>query len=124
MPFTIHRAGARQARRRAATMIAAAACAAAALAAPAAAGASTWVVTGPQPSAERGPQAVVRLDDAAGTLSLEVTRGGATVLEPSPLGIVTERSDLSTGLRFLERSDRRVAEHYTTTVGKQLERQV
>ncbi len=87
--------------------------------APASADASTWRVSGPD-----GPEGVVRLDDAAGTLSLEVTRGGATVLEPSPLGILTERSDLSSGLRFLGRSDRRVAEHYTTTVGKQLERLV
>jgi alpha-glucosidase len=91
-----------------------------AMAAPAAAQASTWIVTAPH----EGPQAVVALDEATGTVSLAVSRDGRTVLEPSPVGIVTERADLSGGLRFLERTDRQIAEHYTTTVGKQLERHV
>jgi alpha-glucosidase len=113
--------GAAAARRAAAAALCGALIAAAA---PAAAQASTWVVTGPAPLAERGPQAVVALDEATGTVSLAVSRGGRTVLEPSPVGIVTERADLASGLRFLGRTDRRVAEYYTTTVGKELQRHV
>jgi len=136
MPFTIHRTGATKARRggrttrspgRAAAMRRTAAALSGALiatAAPAAAQASTWVVSGPAPLAERGPQAVVALDEATGTVSLAVSRGGRAVLDPSPVGIVTERADLSSGLRFVGRTDRRIAEYYTTTVGKQLERHV
>src|SRR5918999_962631 len=88
-------------------------------AAPAQAAESTWTVQAPH-----GPQAVVRHDDAAGTLSLEVTRGGQTVLQPSPLGLATSEADLSRGLRFLGRSDRRIADRYTTTVGKRRVRSV
>ncbi|WP_406294566.1 glycoside hydrolase family 97 catalytic domain-containing protein [Streptomyces sp. NBC_00624] len=71
-----------------------------------------------------GPAAELRLDRASGTLDLSVSRAGETVLAPSPLGIVTERSDLSTGLSFLGRSDRTVREHYRTAAGKARNRTV
>ncbi|MET7787128.1 glycoside hydrolase family 97 catalytic domain-containing protein [Streptomyces sp900116325] len=65
-----------------------------------------------------GPTAELRLDPASGALDLSVSRAGETVLAPSPVGIVTERADLSTGLSFLGRSDRTVREHYRTAAGK------
>jgi alpha-glucosidase len=51
-----------------------------------------------------------------------VSQGGHTVLEPSPVGIVTERADLSQGLKLVRRTSRPVIEHYETKVGKRLER--
>jgi hypothetical protein len=68
------------------------------------------------------PKAVVSVANGVPTLS--VTRGGTTVLEPSPLGVVTERADLSTGLRLTGRTERRVVEHYTASSGKQRQRTV
>ncbi|MEV8389112.1 MULTISPECIES: glycoside hydrolase family 97 catalytic domain-containing protein [unclassified Streptomyces] len=85
---------------------------------PAGAEPAAWKVSAPSAPTGHGPAAVVRLDPSGGGLSLEVTRDGQTVIEPSPLGIVTERADLSTGLRLLGRSDRTVSESYRTTVGK------
>src|SRR5690349_1683504 len=76
--------------------------------------ASPWVVRGPG----EGPVATLDYDGAAGTVTLAVSRGGRPVLDPGPVGIVTEQADLSSGLRFLRRTDRTVAERYTTTVGK------
>ncbi|HEU4424378.1 MAG TPA: glycoside hydrolase family 97 N-terminal domain-containing protein, partial [Pilimelia sp.] len=87
-------------------------------AAPAPAPDAAWTVAAPGGD---GPVAVVR-HHAGGTVSLAVTRGGRTVLEPSPVGIVTEQVDLSTGLRPVGRSSRRVVERYVTTVGKRLAR--
>ncbi|MEV0389035.1 glycoside hydrolase family 97 catalytic domain-containing protein [Nonomuraea sp. NPDC050643] len=69
-----------------------------------------------------GPAAELALDPGTGTLTLAVTRHGAFVLEPGPLGIVTERADLSQGLRLLHRRDRLVTERYTTAAGKRLAR--
>jgi hypothetical protein len=91
--------------------------AAAAPAAPAAL-AAEWTVSAPSGA---GPTAVVRHADD-GTVTLAVTRGGRTVLEPSPVGIVTEQVDLSTGLQPVGRTSRRVVERYRTTVGKRLAR--
>nr|WP_078879081.1 glycoside hydrolase family 97 protein [Streptomyces sp. NRRL B-24720] len=71
-----------------------------------------------------GPTAELRLDRASGALDLSVSRAGETVLAPSPVGIVTERADLSTGLSFLGRSDRTVREHYRTAAGKTRNRTV
>lgn len=70
---------------------------------PAHADASTWTVSAPR----SGPMAVVRHDIATGTVTLAVTRGGRTVLEPGPVGIVTERADLSRGLRLVGRATQR-----------------
>jgi alpha-glucosidase len=69
-----------------------------------------------------GPAAHVRLDD--GALTVSVTRGRDTVLEPSPVGIRAELADLTTGLRYAGRRDRFVREHYTTAVGKERRRDV
>src|SRR4051812_40700363 len=85
---------------------------------------SAWRVSGPlsnSPSSrsDSGPLARLRLDRPSGALTLQVSRGGRTVVEPSPVGIVTERADLSHGLRFLGRSDRTVAGQYRSTVGKE-----
>lgn len=76
-----------------------------------------WTVGG-----HGGPAAHVRVDGGAVTIS--VTRGRETVLPPSPVGIRTEQVDLSTGLRYLGQRDRRIREHYTTTVGKDRRRDV
>ncbi|MDT0478912.1 glycoside hydrolase family 97 protein [Streptomyces doebereineriae] len=70
------------------------------------------------------PRAQVTLDDATGTLSLAVSREGRTVIEPSPVGIVTERADLSEDLRFLHRKSRTVQERYRAKSGKRLDRLV
>ncbi|MGW1655897.1 glycoside hydrolase family 97 catalytic domain-containing protein [Streptomyces atratus] len=71
-----------------------------------------------------GPRAELRLDRATGSLSLTVSREGGTVIAPSPVGIVTERADLTSGLGFLGRSDRSVDEHYRTGAGKTRSRTV
>ncbi len=87
----------------------------------------SWSVTGPPGSggppgsAGRGPVATI-VRNADGALSLAVSRGGRTVLEPGPVGIVTEQVDLTIGLRAVGRTDRLVFEHYRTTVGKRLVR--
>ncbi|MFJ1969553.1 glycoside hydrolase family 97 catalytic domain-containing protein [Streptomyces sp. NPDC087903] len=85
-----------------------------------------WAVAGPErgAAAAREPRARVSLDGATGTLSLSVSRGGRTVIEPSPVGIVTEQADLSQGLRFLHRRNRQVDERYRTKSGKRLDRRV
>ncbi len=80
-------------------------------------------VAAAEPAAMGGwPQAVVTLSD--GVPKLSVTRGGTTVLEPSQLGVVTERADLSTGLRLTGHTERRVVEHYTASSGKERQRSV
>lgn len=83
---------------------------------PASADDSTWSVTGPGSPLT----AVISLSD--GAPSLEITRGGRTVLPASDLGVVTEDIDLSDDLTFTGRSDRTVVEHYRTTTGKERNR--
>ena len=56
--------------------------------------------------------------------SLAVSRDGRTVIEPSPVGIVTEQADLSKDLRFLHRKSRAVQERYRAKSGKRLDRLV
>lgn len=75
-------------------------------------------------AAAHAPRAQISLDDTTGTLSLAVSRGGRTVIEPSPVGIVTEQADLSQDLRFLHRKDRLIDERYRTKSGKRLDRRV
>ncbi|WP_327665356.1 glycoside hydrolase family 97 protein [Streptomyces sp. NBC_00498] len=70
-----------------------------------------------------GPTANLRLADD-GRLTLGVGLHGRTVLEPGALGIVTDEGDLTSGLKFVHRSDRKVHERYTATVGKRLKRTV
>ncbi|MFE3121491.1 alpha-glucosidase, partial [Streptomyces niveus] len=61
-----------------------------------------------------GPAADVTLDPADGTLTLAVRDGARTLVQPSPLGVVTEDAELTRGLRLVDRQDRRIAERYTT----------
>ncbi|MDQ0596764.1 alpha-glucosidase [Streptomyces canus] len=82
----------------------------------------TWTVSGPGRTATHAPHARISLDDTTGTVSLSVTRDRRTVIEPSPVGIVTEQADLSKDLSFLHRKDRLVDERYRTKSGKRLER--
>ncbi|MEU5042154.1 glycoside hydrolase family 97 protein [Streptomyces griseorubiginosus] len=70
------------------------------------------------------PRAEVGLDDTTGRLTLAVSRDGRTVIEPSPVGLVTEQADLSKDLRFLHRKSRKVEERYRTKAGKRLDRRV
>jgi len=77
---------------------------------------TTWTV-----AIHGGPTTTVRLG-ADGAVSLAISHAGRTVIEPSPIGIVTEQVDLSTGLHALGRSSRRVVERYETTVGKRRDR--
>jgi alpha-glucosidase len=74
----------------------------------------SWKVAGPPGS----PTAVVALDPTDGHPTLAVRRGDRTVLEPSPVGLVTERADFSKDLTFTGRTDRTVAGSYTSTTGK------
>ncbi|MET9760429.1 glycoside hydrolase family 97 catalytic domain-containing protein [Streptomyces sp. NPDC006372] len=80
----------------------------------------TWAVS----AAAHALRARISLDDSTGALNLSVTRDGRTVIEPSPVGIVTEQADFSRGLRFLRRTSRTVEERYRTTSGKRLDRRV
>ncbi|GAA2589489.1 glycoside hydrolase family 97 protein [Streptomyces roseoviolaceus] len=80
----------------------------------------TWAVS----ASAHAPRARISLDDGTGTLSLSVTRSGRTVIEPSPVGILTEQADLSQDLRFLRQKNRTVDERYRTKSGKRLDRRV
>ncbi|GAA4310707.1 glycoside hydrolase family 97 protein [Streptomyces venetus] len=79
-----------------------------------------WTVS----AGAHAPRARITLDDSTGTLNLSVTRDGRTVIEPSPVGIVTEQADASRELRFLHRKNRTVEERYRTKSGKRLDRRV
>jgi|tagenome__1003787_1003787.scaffolds.fasta_scaffold20958191_2 alpha-glucosidase len=79
-----------------------------------AAAAQQWVLV---PPAGTAVTATVRLD-AAGRLSLEVSRGATQVLKPSALGIRTSGADLSTGLTFTGRADSHVTGSYATASGR------
>ncbi|AXB42053.1 glycoside hydrolase family 97 catalytic domain-containing protein [Amycolatopsis albispora] len=85
-----------------------------------AAAAAHWTVTGPS---SRSP-VTAELTLEAGTLKLSAARQGRTVLAPAPLGLRTERADLSRDLRVLGQSQRIVAERYTMTTGKRHDRAV
>ncbi|MEU5322319.1 glycoside hydrolase family 97 catalytic domain-containing protein [Streptomyces sp. NPDC021056] len=82
----------------------------------------TWTVSGPGRDASHAPHARISLDDMTGTVSLSVTRDRRTVIESSPVGIVTEQADFSKDLSFQHRRDRVVDERYRTKSGKRLER--
>jgi alpha-glucosidase len=86
---------------------------------PAQAKSRTWTVRN-----HDGPTARIALAPGTGTLTLAVERDGKTVIEPSPLGIRTERADLSSRLTYLGRSDRTVSEYYRTAAGKDRTRHV
>jgi hypothetical protein len=81
-----------------------------------------WPVTRPGGAPEDRLTATVGFDGTDGTLTLSVRRGSATLLQPAPLGIVTEAADLTSGLRPAGSVTRQVTEDYSTTTGKQRER--
>ncbi|MEV0640277.1 glycoside hydrolase family 97 catalytic domain-containing protein [Streptomyces sp. NPDC050619] len=81
---------------------------------------ASWEVRGPHGS----PTAVVSLDPADGHPTLAVKRDGRTVIEPSPLGLVTEQADFSKDLTLTGRTDRTIAEQYTVPTGKSHQRVV
>ena len=57
---------------------------------------TAWTLTAPGTSFAPTPEAHIALDQ--GKLTLSVTRGATTVLEPSALGVETESGDLTRGL--------------------------
>ncbi|MBB4676839.1 glycoside hydrolase family 97 catalytic domain-containing protein [Crossiella cryophila] len=76
--------------------------------------------------AVRGPDAGItaKVDFGAadGSVSLSVQRDGRELILPSPLGLRTERVDLTRGLRLVSQSQRAVTERYRMTTGKRLDR--
>jgi alpha-glucosidase len=79
--------------------------------------AARWVVSASSLSA------TVTLD-GAGSPALGVTRSGRTVLSPAPVGLRTTAADLTSGLRFVSRTNRVVSEQYAMTTGKRRARTV
>ncbi|MET9398766.1 glycoside hydrolase family 97 catalytic domain-containing protein [Kitasatospora sp. NPDC002965] len=63
-----------------------------------------------------GVRATVALD-ASGTPTLGADWNCRQVLRPAPIGLVTTTADFSTGLTFVGRTDRTLAETYTTVSG-------
>ncbi|MCP2250646.1 glycoside hydrolase family 97 catalytic domain-containing protein [Lentzea aerocolonigenes] len=80
------------------------------------------LVVPPAQAGTNGPQAVV--SSSGGTITLAVTHKGKTIVQPSPVGITTERADLSSGLTLVGKSRRAIFEHYRTTSGKKRDRVV
>jgi hypothetical protein len=62
--------------------------------------------------------------DADGSMSYTVTRRDQTVIEPSPLGLVSTSHDLNAGVTMFSSSRRAIDESYTMPTGKRRERQV
>jgi hypothetical protein len=122
-------AGTHRFRRRLLALLAAAVSATVGLASPTpqavaagSAAATSWNVTYRAGEPGEALTAHLQLDDTRGTLSLGVRRGSTTVLEPAPVGITTDASDLTAGLRFRGHTVRKVTERYSTTTGKQRRR--
>jgi len=80
------------------------------------------LVAPPAQADVEGPRAVVEV--AGGAVTLAVMHQGRTVVRPSPVGIMTERADLSSGLSLTGKSRRAIFEHYRTTSGKKRDRVV
>lgn len=62
--------------------------------------------------------------DAQGRLTYTVSRNGQTVVESSPLGLVSTSHDLSTGVKMIRASGRLIDESYSMPTGKRRQRQV
>jgi alpha-glucosidase len=75
-----------------------------------------WVVNGPSEI-----QGTLRLDPT-GSLHLAVRDDGAPVLSVDDLGVVTDQGDLSSGLRFVDRTVRPVHDSYSMISGPRQER--
>ncbi|MET9552651.1 glycoside hydrolase family 97 catalytic domain-containing protein [Streptomyces sp. NPDC006645] len=82
---------------------------------------TTWTVPGPTAGAPVSAQ--VTLDGDGGELRFGVSRQGAVVLNPAPIGIETSAADLTEDLTFTGRQDRAVTESYTMTTGKKRSQQ-
>ena len=62
--------------------------------------------------------------DSAGRMTYAVTRNGQSVIESSPLGLVSSTHDLSTGVTMTSSSGRAIDEGYVMLTGKRRDRQV
>ena len=62
--------------------------------------------------------------DEEGRMSYTVTKSGLTVIDSSPLGLVSTTHDLTTGVTVGSGSRRTAAESYTMLVGKRRDREV
>lgn len=63
-------------------------------------------------------------NDAEGRMAYTVSRNGETVIESSPLGLLSSTHDLSAGVTMFSASGRTIDETYTMPTGKRRERQV
>ncbi|HSN82404.1 MAG TPA: glycoside hydrolase family 97 catalytic domain-containing protein [Polyangiales bacterium] len=62
--------------------------------------------------------------DAEGRLRYTVTKGGVTIIDSSPLGLVSNTHDLTSGVTMGTGRSRTIDERYTMLVGKRRERRV
>jgi hypothetical protein len=62
--------------------------------------------------------------DDEGRMTYTVTRDGDTIIESSPLGLVSTTHDLTTGVTMTSSSRRTIEESYTMLVGKRRNREV
>jgi len=62
--------------------------------------------------------------DAEGRLRYTVTKGGVTIIDSSPLGLVSNTHDLTSGVTMGTGRSRAIDETYTMVVGKRRERRV
>ena len=64
------------------------------------------------------------ITDDEGRMTYTVTRDGDTIIESSPLGLVSTTHDLTTGVTMTSSSGRAIDESYTMPTGKRREREV
>ncbi|KPK51817.1 MAG: hypothetical protein AMJ63_11340 [Myxococcales bacterium SG8_38_1] len=62
--------------------------------------------------------------DDQGRMSYTVTKNGETVVETSPMGLVSTTHDLATGVSMSSSASRTIDESYTMVTGKRCERRV
>jgi len=60
----------------------------------------------------------VRFNEAAGTLSFQVTSGQTAILAESPLGILTDKAKFTDGLKLTGTAEAKIDETYTLPQGK------
>jgi hypothetical protein len=80
-----------------------------------------------EPNSVVSPSGDIRIAlavDAEGRMSYTVTKGGVTVIDASPLGLVSTTHDLTTGVTVGGSSRRAIDESYTMLVGKRRSREV
>jgi len=71
-----------------------------------------------------GELELVVVTDDEGRMRYSVTKGGESVVEPSPMGLVSTTHDLTTGVSMSRGSDRAIDESYTMLTGKRSQRRV